>query len=214
MTDISYLLIALIVLGLIVWLAFRFGARLTRFPCPAWLAWTVETDNPFTGATRAASIINAAGLRPGMKVLDLGCGPGRVSVPAAQAVMPGGEVLAVDLQPGMLRRAEARAQSAHVTNIRFLQAAIGAGQLPMDQFDRAFLVTVLGEIPDRKPALAEIFRALKPGGILTIAETALDPHYQRRGFVIDLASSVGFRPADFHGAWYGYSLNLLKPPAA
>lgn len=211
MTDLAYILASLLILGLLATFVMRYGARLTNLPCPSWLAWSVERDNPFTSATRAASVIEAADLRPGMHVLDLGCGPGRITIPAARAVMPGGEVLAVDIQPAMIRRAEARAATAHLTNIRFLQAAIGEGKLPVAQFDRAFLVTVLGEIPDRQAALAEIFGALRPGGALTVAEIALDPHYQRRASVLKLAASAGFREGDFHGAWYGYSLNLIKP---
>ncbi len=214
MIDIVYIILGLALLGLLIALAWRYGSRRLRFPCPAWLAWTVERDNPFTSATRAAGVIAAAGVRSGMKVLDLGCGPGRIAVPAAKAVLPGGEVLAVDIQPGMLRRAQARADAEHVTNIRFLQAAIGDGKLGQDQFDRAFLVTVLGEIPDRRRALTDVLSALKPGGILTVAEIAFDPHFQRRATIESLASSVGFRLAGFNGAWYGYSLNLLKPHSA
>lgn len=211
MMDIADLALGLVVLGLLAISFWRFGARLAHLPCPSWLAWTVERDNPFTSATRAASLIEASGLKPGMKVLDLGCGPGRLAIPAAAAVMPGGEVLAVDLQPAMLRRAQARAASAGTGNIRFLQAAIGEGRLGSGEFDRAFLVTVLGEIPDRAAALAEIFRALKPGGILTVAEVALDPHYQSRAAVAKLAGSVGFSEADSRGAWYAFSVNLRKP---
>jgi ubiquinone/menaquinone biosynthesis C-methylase UbiE len=211
MIDLFYIVLGLVCLGLLFSFAWRYGTRLTRLPCPAWLAWTVERDNPFTSATRSAAIIRASGLRPGMMVLDVGCGPGRVAIPAAQAVAPGGEVLALDLQPAMLRRAQAKAVAAQVGNIRFLQAGAGEGKLQSGQFDRALLITVLGEIPDRQAALAEIFRSLKPGGVLTVAEVAFDPHYQRHGTVAKLAAGVGFREGEFSGAWYSYSLNLEKP---
>jgi len=211
MIDLLYIVLGLIGLGLLFLLVWRYGTRLTRLPCPAWLSWTVERDNPFVSATRSEAIIRASGLRPGMKVVDVGCGPGRVAIPAAQAVAPGGEVLALDLQAAMLRRAAAKAAVAQVGNIRFLQAGAGDAKLAAGEFDRAFLITVLGEIPDRQAALAEIFRALKPGGLLTVAEVALDPHYQRRGTVGKLAASVGFRERAFSGAWYSYSLNLEKP---
>ncbi len=211
MTALSYIVLGLLGLSLLVLVGWRYGSRLFRFPCPAWLAWVVERDNPFSAATGAASIIAAAGLRPGMQVLDFGCGPGRLTVPAARAVLPAGEVWAVDVQPAMLRRAEAKAIAAGVTNVRFLQARAGDGKLGSTRFDRAFLVTVLGEIPDRRGALAEIFAALKPGGVLTVAEIAMDPHFQRRVTVTSLATSVGFREGKFSGAWYGYSLNLEKP---
>ena len=57
-----------------------------------------------------------------------------------------------------------------------------------NNFDRALLVTVLGEIPDRDAALRAIFDALKPGGILSITEILRDPHYQRRTTVLRLAA--------------------------
>ncbi len=213
MTDTAYVILGLAVLGALGLLVWRYGARLSRLPCPSWLAWTVERDNPLIEATRSASLIKFSGLRPGMTVLDMGCGPGRVSIPVARAVAPGGEVFAVDLQPAMLRRAQAKATAARIGNIHFLEAGAGEGKLGTDRFDRAFLVTVLGEIPRRQPALAEIFAALKPGGILTVAEVALDPHYQRPGAVRKLAASVGFREAGYSGAWYAYSMNLERPPA-
>jgi ubiquinone/menaquinone biosynthesis C-methylase UbiE len=80
----------------------------------------------------------------------------------------------------MLRRAQEKARAAKVTNIRFLEAAVGEGKLPRDRFDRALLVTVLGEIPDRERALREIFDALKPGGRLSVTEVIFDPHFQSR----------------------------------
>jgi FkbM family methyltransferase len=133
----------------------------------------VELDNPFTETNRAAVIVERLELQPGMAVLDVGCGPGRVAIPIASKVGPEGEVVAVDIQPGMLRRAQKKARAAKVTNIRFLEAAVGEGKLPRDRFDRALLVTVLGEIPDRERALREIFDALKPGGRLSVTEVIL-----------------------------------------
>ncbi len=149
-----------------------------------------------------------------MKVLDVGCGPGRLTIPIAQQIGPQGEVVATDIQPGMLRRAQQKAQAAHLNNIRFLQAAAGEGKLGRSQYDRALLVTVLGEIPDREAALKEIFDALKPGGILSVTEVMFDPHYQRRGTVLRLASTVGFQEKKFFGNRLAFTLNLEKPYAA
>jgi ubiquinone/menaquinone biosynthesis C-methylase UbiE len=65
-----------------------------------------------------------------------------------------------------LQRVQAKAQAANLNNIRFLQAGAGEDKLEHSYYDRAVLVTVLGEIPDREAALREIVEALKPGGIL------------------------------------------------
>ena len=60
-------------------------------------------------------VIELAGARPGMRILDLACGPGNLSARLAALVRPGGEVVGVDLAPGMVERARARG----VANARF-----------------------------------------------------------------------------------------------
>ena len=89
-----------------------------QIPCPAWLAWLVELDNPVFRNNRAAAIVAGLELAPGMSVVDVGCGPGRLTLPLAKAVLPGGVVVAFDVQPGMLAKAQARALRAGLTNIR------------------------------------------------------------------------------------------------
>jgi len=171
----------------------------------------VELDNPFTKTNRAAVIVQHLDLKPGMAVLDVGCGPGRVTIPIAEQVGQQGEVVAMDIQAGMLHRAEEKARAANLTNIRFLQAAAGEGKLGRNHFDRSLLVTVLGEIPDREAALREIFDALKPGGILSVTEIIFDPHFQTRNTVARLARAVGFREKALHGSRVAFTLNLEKP---
>ena len=111
----------LFLLGGMVW---RLASRRHSLPCPVWLRWFVELDNPFTKTNRAAVIIEHLDLAPGMTVLDAGCGPGRLTVPLAERVHPG-EVMAVDIQEGMLARASEKARQANVTNVRFVQAGVG-----------------------------------------------------------------------------------------
>jgi ubiquinone/menaquinone biosynthesis C-methylase UbiE len=192
----------------IVW---RLSSRRTSIPCPSWLAWMVELDNPFAKDHNAASIVRRLGCERGHAVLDAGCGPGRLTIPLAKAVGPDGEVVAVDIQPAMLHRAREKARMAGLTNIRFVETTIGPGTLGTERFDRAVLVTVLGEIPDRLVALQEIFHAMRPGGILSVTEIVFDPHYQKRETVLDLAVSAGFREKKFFGNRLAYTLHLEKP---
>ena len=206
-----WLLLCGVAVPVVVALVWRFVSRRHEAPCPAWLRWLVEIDNPFARTTRAAVIVEHLDLGPGMAVLDLGCGPGRVTIPVAERVGPGGTVVAVDLQAGMLARAEEKARAAGLTNIEFVRAAAGEGRLGRDRFDRALLVTVLGEIPDRRAALDEVFAALKPGGVLSVTETIFDPHYQRRATVTRLAGEAGFRERGSFGNRIAYTLNLAKP---
>jgi ubiquinone/menaquinone biosynthesis C-methylase UbiE len=189
-----------------------FGWRFaSRLPCPVWSRWLVELDNPFTEANRSDVIIEHLDLQPGMTVLDIGCGPGRLTIAVAEQVGPQGAVVAIDLQTGMLRRAQERAQAADLSNIRFVQARVGEGKLEAGLADRALLVTVLGEIPDREAALREVFAALKPGGMLSVTETIFDPHFQRRDMVLRLADAVGFREKAFFGNRMAFTLNLERP---
>jgi ubiquinone/menaquinone biosynthesis C-methylase UbiE len=200
-------LFALIVVIFVIW---RFASRRRSLPCPVWLSWLVEVDNPFAKASRATVIVENLDLEPGMMVLDVGCGPGRVAVPIAKRLVSG-QVVAIDIQPGMLRRAQEKSQREAVTNIRFVQAGAGEGKLERNHFDRALLVAVLGEIPDQTAALNEIFASLKPGGTLSVTETIFDPHFQSRKVVEQLAAGVGFRAKKFFGNRIAFTLNLEKP---
>ncbi len=203
-----YLCLGLLAIGLIVSFVWRFASRRYKLPCPSWLGWLLE--NPFSDEV-AQNAIARLELQPGMKVLDAGCGPGRLTVPIARELGPKGQVVAIDIQPEMLRRAQQRAEAAGLKNVDFRQAGVGEGHLEKNHFDRALLVTVLGEIPDREAALKEIFAALKPGGFLSITEIVMDPHYQSRGTILRLGQAVGFREKQFFGNRFSFTLNLEKP---
>lgn len=105
------ILLGLIGLGIIT-LIWRLSSRRHSLPCPSWLGWMVEMDNPFTKVNRARVIVGLLELMPGMKALDAGCGPGRLTLPLAEAVGPQGEVTALDIQEEMLARVRAKVQSA------------------------------------------------------------------------------------------------------
>jgi ubiquinone/menaquinone biosynthesis C-methylase UbiE len=209
MSVIPYIVIGLIGLGLIG-LTWRLFSRRKELPCPSWLGWMVEMDNPFTKVNRARTIVGLLEAKPGMKVLDAGCGPGRLTLPLAQAVGPQGEITAVDIQDEMLNRVREKIEAADLQNVRCLQAALGTGKLPQAYFDQAVLVTVLGEIPDQLTALREIHAALKPEGILSITEVIFDPHFERRETVLRLAQAAGFKEKYFFGRQLAYTMHLGK----
>ncbi len=188
----------------------RFLSRRQSMPCPAWLSILLE--NPYMNSVAGAEkILDRMALEPGMKVLDVGCGPGRLTIPAAKRVGPTGTVVALDIQPEMLNRLRERITAQNLTNIQTIQAGAGDGAVPHNTFDRALLVTVLGEIPDRQAALAEIFTALKPGGVLSITEALPDPHYQSRTQLRKLTQAVGYEEQSCTGNWVAFTMNFVKP---
>jgi len=204
-------LIVLILVGGIAffWLVvFRLISKLgNRGPCPYALAWLV--DNPirrrYTG-----QVLDRVGIQASERVLELGPGPGAFTVEAARRTEPGGTLVAVDIQPKMIAAVERKVREANLTNVETHVAS--AYNLPLDDasVDRAFLVTVLPEIPDRQRALAELRRVLRPDGVLSITEEFMDPDYPLARTTIRWAEEAGFELAERHGNWWIYTLNFRK----
>ncbi len=108
-------------------------------------------------------------LRPGMRLLDCGCGPGSITVGLAQAVAPG-EVVAVDIAEAQLMSARALADERGVRNIRFQLGSIYDLPLPDASVDAAFAHNVLEHLRAPDAALAELRRVLTPGGVVGIRD--------------------------------------------
>ena len=176
-------------------------------PCPSSWSWIV--DNPLR-RWDVRHALDWAGLRAGETVLELGPGPGAFTVDAAQRVGPEGQVIAVDIQPEMIAQVEARIRAAGVTNVETHVANAYELPLPDASVDRAYLITVLPEIPDPVRALREIHRVLKPGGIVSMTEEFLDPDYPRRATTIAWAKAAGFELAERYGNWWTYTLNFQR----
>ena len=93
-----------------------------------------------------------------------------------------------------------------------MATAVGRGLLGKNLFDRAFLVTVLGEIPEseRSAALAEIHDSLKPDSVLSITEVFPDPHYQGRSKALKVCEAAGFQREAEYGNWLALTINFDK----
>ena len=150
-------------------------------------------------------------IEPGDTVLELGPGPGYYSIEAARAAAPGGRAICVDVQPGMIAVLDERLRAGGATNAHPVvgdatHLPLGAGSV-----DAAFLVFVLGEIPDRPAALAELRRVMKPGGVISIVETLTDSDYQLEASVDDLFRASGFQPLARRGQRLGYARSFTAP---
>jgi len=196
----------LFLLYLLIW---RILSRITNLPCPP--GYIFLLDSPLINRVAGPHIlIELADVKPGMNVLDAGCGPGRVTIPLAALLRDTGQVTAFDMQPAMLKRLRRRLTDHDLRNVEIIQGQFGEGLLPERSFDRIFLVSVLGEIPDQAAALQELHRVLVPGGILSITEVLPDPHYQGRKTVTQLAEKTGFQVSIAKQDWRSYTMNLQK----
>ncbi|MDO8616761.1 MAG: methyltransferase domain-containing protein [Dehalococcoidia bacterium] len=152
------------------------------------------------------------GLKPGETVLELGPGPGYFTLEASRMVGAGGRVLCLDLQRGMLELLRQRLAENEIANAHTVVAE--AARLPLADgcVDAAFLVAVLGEIPDRPAALLELRRVLKRGGLLSFAETLTDPDYVFQRELRDLCRATGFEPLETSGQPLGYRMTFRVAP--
>ncbi len=118
-------------------------------------------------------------LVPGMRLLDVGCGPGTITLDLAELVAPG-EVIGVDQAPVQLERARALATERGISSVRFEQADLFALPYADASFDVVFAHAVLMHVGDRLAALHEFRRVLRPGGIVAVkdlqtGEPIIDP---------------------------------------
>jgi SAM-dependent methyltransferase len=193
-------------LKLIARLAHRFGASA---PCPVALSWLVY--NPLR-RRYMRPVLDRVGIQPGERVLELGPGPGAFTVDAARRAGPEGRIIAVDIQPEMIARVEERIQEANLTNVETHVA--DAYELPLEnaRIDRAFLVTVLPEVPDQDRALAELWRVIKPGGLLSVTEEFMDPDYPFPFETIRRVEAAGFELVQRSGNLWVYTVNFRRKP--
>jgi ubiquinone/menaquinone biosynthesis C-methylase UbiE len=129
-------------------------------------------------------------VKPGMRVLDLACGPGTLSKTLAAQVAPGGEVVGVDLAPGMIELA----RSAGIPNARFEIMDIEQLAFPDQTFDAAACGHGLQFVPDISRALREVHRVLRRGSRFA-ASVPLNDGSQRPWIVLDEVVNRWLPPA-------------------
>jgi ubiquinone/menaquinone biosynthesis C-methylase UbiE len=195
-------------------LCFFFGWRRAsnrwQLPCPSLLGWALES-RLYSRLAGTSITLDRMGLHPGQRVLEIGPGPGRLLIPAAQRVQPDGEAVGIEIQQRMIDLLMKRSKELGIGNVTAILGDAAQPHVEPESFDLVFLVTTLGEIPQRSAALAECFKALKSGGVLSITEIFGDPHYQSRAAVVRLAKEAGFQLTAIHGHWWFFTANFVKP---
>ena len=167
----------------------RLWSRRSPEPMPYFMRWVLHLPR---GPHSPARLMRMLGPRNGERILEIGPGIGVHAIPVAKALRPDGTLDVLDVQPEMLRALTRRASEAGIRN---LAARVGDAQrlpYPDARFDAAYLVSVLGEIPDAPAALRELFRVLKPEGRLLVCEVLLDPDFIPLSALRELAAQAGF----------------------
>jgi protein-L-isoaspartate O-methyltransferase len=175
--------------------------------CPYGQRFWVEAPHPLITRPRLREILAPL---PGERVLEVGPGTGYYTLEMAGWVKPDGEVDILDLQQEMLDHTMRRAGEAGLANVTPTQSDATAMPYEEGTYDAAFLITVLGEIPDQEAALRELARVLKPGGRLVVGELLGDPHYVRLGPLRLRASGAGLSYERRVGNALGYFARFAK----
>jgi SAM-dependent methyltransferase len=119
-------------------------------------------------------IFAEAGIRPGMRVLDIGCGAGDVTFVAADLVGPDGSVVGVDHSPDALARARLRAEQRGLMQVQFVEGDIH-DPAPGGPFDAMVARLVLMWVPDPAELLRRQATVLRPGGLVVPVEADMSP---------------------------------------
>jgi cyclopropane fatty-acyl-phospholipid synthase-like methyltransferase len=120
------------------------------------------------------SLLKALALKPGQTVCDMGCGNGFYTLKLAKLVGERGRVLAVDIQPEMLRLLSQRAKQAGVKNIEPIQGTLIDPKLPEGKVDLILLVDVYHEFSHPEHMLRAMRKALAPHGRIALAEFRME----------------------------------------
>jgi ubiquinone/menaquinone biosynthesis C-methylase UbiE len=176
--------------------------------CPYGQRWMVEIPHPFVTRERLKEILAVS---PGERILEVGPGTGYYTLDVAEWLGERGAIDVLDLQQEMLDHTMTAAGERGIANVKPTRA--DATQMPYEDasFDGAFLVTVLGEIPDQDAALRELARVVKPGGRVVIGELMGDPHYVTLGNMRLRAAGAGLEYERRVGNALGFFARFRRP---
>jgi SAM-dependent methyltransferase len=163
-----------------------------------------DANTRFAARDLGEEMLLRLGLRPGMRVADVGCGTGQHLLRFAEAVAPGGEAVGYDFSPDAVAQARERGARAEVAD----GADLPAADASFDALGSSFAVYYL---PDLRRALAEWRRVLRPGGVLAVSGPAQGTNRELYDFH---RAVTGHPPSDVDRMAIGYVEGPLRDALA
>lgn len=189
-------------------LAAAFWWRRNPSACPYGQRFWLQPPHPFITRARLKEALHP---RAGQRILEVGPGTGYYALDTAQWLTPKGTLDIFDLQPKMLEHTMRRATDRGIINITPTQGTAEQLPYPDATFNAAYLVAVLGEIPNQDAALAELARVLRPGGRLVVGELFGDPHWVAPATLKRRGEAAGMRFKSRTGRLLGHYSTFVKP---
>lgn len=151
-------------------------------------SWTYDLQLEHRYRPWQEQLVRQAGLQPGMRVLDLGCGTGQLFDLLVSAVGPEGRVLGLDCSHGMLAKARRRILDHGYRNVGLYHLDICADWPDeLEDFDAVICSMVLSAVPDLGCAFDKAWGVLKPGGRMAIMDAHASTRTLQTGLVEKLA---------------------------
>jgi len=185
----------------------RVWSRTSPVPMPYFMRWVLLLPRGPHSPKKLERVLQP---RSGERILEIGPGVGVHALPVASLLLPNGVLDVLDVQQDMLDNLARRAARSGLTNIVPKQGDAQKLPYPDRTFDAAYLIGVLGEIPDPVVALCELKRVLKPGGRLVISEILIDPDFISLSALQEKARGACFVLERSAGPGFAYSA-VLRP---
>jgi SAM-dependent methyltransferase len=160
-------------------------------------------------APEGRRILLKAGLKPGMRVADFGCGVGAVTRMLAEMVGPSGDVTGIDVNAPQLDEADKICAAAAFTNVSFSHADACNTRLPAESFDLVYCRFLLLHLPDPNSCLREMRRVLKPGGLIVVEDGDLATATSVPAGALDACADLFTRLGAIRGLNYSLAENLF-----
>lgn len=187
----------------------RLWSRKSPVPMPHFMRWVLLVPRGPHSPKRVEQILQP---RSGERMLEIGPGVGVHALPIASSLLPNGVLDVLDVQQEMLDELKRRAANSGLTNIAPTQGDAQKLPYPDHIFDAAYLISVLGEIPDAVAALRELRRVLKPDGRLLIGEVLIDPDFISLPVLQEKAGDAGLAFEQKVGPSFAYCA-VFRPAA-